>query len=77
MSSPTSIHGGTTSRLTNANKRPLGDWLRDALAAAGGIFAHDSDQALLERTGLSDRPVYAERHESLLLPERHPVADFR
>jgi uncharacterized ferritin-like protein (DUF455 family) len=43
-------------------------WLRDALAAAGGIFGQDSGAPLLERPGFSDRP----RYEIALVPKRDP-----
>lgn len=43
-------------------------WLRDALAAAGGIFGQDSGAPLLARAGFSDRP----RYEIPLLPKRDP-----
>lgn len=48
--------------------QPWMDWLRAALAAAGGVFGHDSGAALLDRPGFSDRP----RYEVPLLPARDP-----
>jgi uncharacterized ferritin-like protein (DUF455 family) len=47
---------------------PWESWLREALAEAGGILAHDSGSPLLARDGLSDRP----RYEISLMPKRDP-----
>ncbi len=43
-------------------------WLRDALAAAGGMFGQDTGAALLARAGFSDRP----RYEIAVMPKRDP-----
>ncbi|MCX6927186.1 MAG: DUF455 family protein, partial [Verrucomicrobia bacterium] len=43
-------------------------WVKDALAAAGGVFGADSGQPLLARAGLSDRPRYA----IAMMPRRDP-----
>jgi uncharacterized ferritin-like protein (DUF455 family) len=43
-------------------------WLRDALAAAGGIFGQDTSAPLLVRSGFSDRP----RYQIALMPKRDP-----
>jgi uncharacterized ferritin-like protein (DUF455 family) len=42
------------------------NWLRDALAAAGGIFGHDTGAQLFERAGFSDRP----RYQIAMMPKR-------
>ena len=47
---------------------PWMDWLRDALAEAGGVFALDSSAEILLRPGYSDRPRYA----IPLMPARDP-----
>lgn len=43
-------------------------WLREALAATGGVFGRDSGVDLLERAGFSDRP----RYTIPLMPARDP-----
>jgi uncharacterized ferritin-like protein (DUF455 family) len=51
-----------------AAAKPWLAWLREALAAAGGVFGHDSGVGLLDQPGFSDRP----RYEIPLLPARDP-----
>jgi uncharacterized ferritin-like protein (DUF455 family) len=43
-------------------------WVRESLAAAGGVFGQDSGRGLLARAGFSDRPQY----EIAMMPKRDP-----
>lgn len=52
-----------------AEAEPWIDWLREALAAAGGVCGDDRGGGLLGRAGCSDRP----RYEIPLLPARDPA----